>query len=303
MVKIIINRFRKIQKSIRSEGLIAYLLRLYQFGEWRRFLYLGTRFFRNRTTAPMFGYSLKLSARWEGLTEELVLMGVHEPIATETYKTLISPGKTIIDVGSNIGYYMALADSIMNGNGQIHGFEPDPELYLLLDENTRQFKTKTKINNLAVCDKQGQILFYTSEASNWGSILQHSALKQQQAINVKCTDIDTYCATAKINPDVIRMDIEGGELYALRGAKKTLLSKPMLFIELHIFMFENEQLEEIIDILSKPNYSMATWTNRYYDTPWSSRASRAGALYRGNPSCLFRAIKERDFAVMGIFLS
>lgn len=53
--------------------------------------------------------------------------------------------------------------------------------------------------------------------------------------------IDDYCELANIYPDVITMDIEGGEFEALKGAEQTLLKKhPLLYISVHPeFLFHN----------------------------------------------------------------
>ena len=48
--------------------------------------------------------------------------------------------------------------------------------------------------------------------------------------------VDSFCATANVLPDVIKMDVEGAELDALLGARETIRRCcPKLLIELHHF--------------------------------------------------------------------
>jgi FkbM family methyltransferase len=53
---------------------------------------------------------------------------------------------------------------------------------------------------------------------------------------VAATSIDAFCAEQRIAPTVIKIDVEGAELAALRGARATIAragSRLQLFVEMH----------------------------------------------------------------------
>lgn len=81
------NRIHKILSSIRNEGLLHYLRRIIWLGRYRHLLFRLIRRRRlNRDAVQVYGADLKLpTGRREGIAEELLLYGVHEPAATAHY--------------------------------------------------------------------------------------------------------------------------------------------------------------------------------------------------------------------------
>jgi len=54
--------------------------------------------------------------------------------------------------------------------------------------------------------------------------------------SVPSLSLDDFCGASGISPDVIKIDIEGAELAALRGARRTIAGRGAalaLFVELH----------------------------------------------------------------------
>ncbi|RMD62085.1 FkbM family methyltransferase, partial [Candidatus Parcubacteria bacterium] len=269
------TRLEKVANTIRTEGVVPYLYRLYRLGNWRRYI---RRFanpgWRNVSRAMCRGRSILLPPSKKGIGEELILYGVHEPSATELYERWLRPGETVLDVGSNIGYYLIVADAILGGKGQLHAFEPVPHLKSLLELNSSSLATSVTINQLAIAGHEGATEFYVSRVPNWGSTKKSSTLLQAEKLEVPATSIDAYCKRQHVRPTFIRMDIEGGEVAALEGALETLRSNPKLFIEVHLFLLTAVELRGISDILLEAGYDSLTYIDRYYDNPWSSPSAR-----------------------------
>ncbi len=296
-------RIEKILVSIRNEGFTGYVKRLYDYGEWRRqcVSFMLAPFLRSRARVHIHGRELSLSKRWPGLTEELVLSGVHEPCASKIYLTKLRAGQTVIDIGSNIGYYVALADTVLQGTGEIHAFEPDPELVDILRSNCQRLTTKTTVNEAAVSSTSGQISFYRSSVSNWGAIVANEKLAQKEEIKVSSVTVDEYCAARSIEPDVIRMDVEGAEVETLRGARSSLARQPLLFMELHIAFLSRDDLEGVCTILRGSGYRWVTWVERYYDSPWSSKKAKRNAVKQGPFELFYETAASRRYPVLGVF--
>lgn len=288
------DRARKILTSIRHEGLYRYFRRIVWLGRYRHIAYRIARFHRlKRDTAWVFGTELQLpEGRKEGIAEELLLYGVHEPAATAYYQSLLQPGMTLIDVGTNIGYYLAVASAQIKKNGRIIGIEPDPELYKIAAHNARGMASEITLLHAAVTDREGEADFYPSEVSNWGSLRKDKSLKQLPPTRVQTLTLDILCDKLGIKPDVIRMDIEGLEACALAGAEKSLDSRPILFIELHLCMLSKTDKELIASKLSA--YTRVVLLNRYYDWPYSLSIARRRSQWNLHPSELTNFMSRRD---------
>ena len=70
-----------------------------------------------------------------GISRELALLGVHEPIATRLLNQQIKSGMRVIEIGANIGYYTLIAANLVGESGKIYAIEPEPANYALLTKN------------------------------------------------------------------------------------------------------------------------------------------------------------------------
>lgn len=295
----------KVRKSISTEG-SHYFRRIAHGGVPS--LALKRVLLNHRTksrTACLFERPFALSERLPGLTEELLLYGIHEPVASRLYLNALGPEETILDVGSNVGYYAALAASKGMERYAIHCFEPDPELAGILEKNTKAFKAHFSVSEVAVSDAGETLSFFRSKVANWGSIRQSSTLLQSSTISVASTTIDRYCHERGVAPTFIRMDIEGAEVQALRGGRQTLSQyRPKLFIEAHFSFLSTEEVGEMLDVLLSAGYSKAVSVERYYDTPWSTRFAKKRAVCEYPLASGFMYDTSRsDRKVMSLFIS
>ena len=64
------------------------------------------------------------------------------------------PGAVIVDAGANIGLFSLYAYEKSPG-AQLYAFEPVPQLFQLLEENTRNLKPSPRLYNMALSDKEG----------------------------------------------------------------------------------------------------------------------------------------------------
>jgi len=272
-----LRRLHKIGTAIRSEGATAYVRRILWLGRYRHFAIRVLRHSHlKKNTVRIFGTNLTLPPRRrKGIAEELLLYGVHEPAATAQYQRLLSPGMAVVDVGTNLGYYLAVASARLGSEGRIIGIEADPELYEIASLNAEQMEANITVLHAAISDSAGEADFYPSEISNWGSLRRDSALQQSAPVRVQTITLDMLCEQQNVNPDAIRMDIEGLEAAALAGAERVLRQRPIIFMELHLYILTPEEKEFIADRLSA--YTRFLVIDRYYDWPFSSAVARRRA--------------------------
>ncbi|UCV19778.1 FkbM family methyltransferase [Ferribacterium limneticum] len=160
--------------------------------------------------------------------------GVHD-ITFDQYctdKFAPHPGDIIIDGGAFIGDTAVLFNAKTKGNCEIHAFELLDENLALLHHNLNINGIKGNVfaNRLALGDKSNV------EVSIAQPKLQAStSLKWAGAIKVEMIKLDDYVTDQQLERvDLIKFDIEGAEIPALEGARKTILKfRPRLALCLY----------------------------------------------------------------------
>jgi FkbM family methyltransferase len=132
------------------------------------------------------------------------------------------PRPTIFDVGANAGQ-SAMAYHRMFPHAQITSFEPVPSLRQEFAANLGALPVE--IVPLAVSDTLSEIEFFEYNVTGYNSI-SVCTVPGVQVVNktrVKTTTIDQFCDERGINSiNILKLDIQGSELKALRGARAML---------------------------------------------------------------------------------
>lgn len=148
-----------------------------------------------------------------------------EPFETFILKSILQKNSVYIDIGANIGYYTLLAGSIVK-NGKVFSFEPVKQNLEILERNIiKNNLTNIQTYPYAVSDKNGFVDIFLSSANTGNVRLFKDDLEgyagQPKSERVKCICLDDFL-DADIRPDIIKMDIQGGEIYALKGMKNLI---------------------------------------------------------------------------------
>src|ERR687886_84628 len=148
-------------------------------------------------------------------------------VKKDLLKNCVQP-LTIFDIGANEGQTTERY-SKMFPTAKIYSFEPVPEVFTLLE---RKFHENPQIivNQLAVSDAVGTADFYLhAYGSNvWNSLLPKApdsiiVPEDVSAVKVPTITIDVFCDRHNIKTiDLLKLDIQGGELLALNGALNML---------------------------------------------------------------------------------
>jgi FkbM family methyltransferase len=170
------------------------------------------------------GISIKCRTGHIGLIEEIFFQR----------KINVCENKDIIDCGANIGLFSLYVKKNFKVKS-IYCIEPDPANIILLKKNIEQNQPDSvNLLECAVGDKKG-ICSFISTDNGVGSYLGEKVLKKnEKLITVNVDTLDNLVADNKIRPGFIKIDVEGFELQALSGAKKTLKKfHPELLVEIH----------------------------------------------------------------------
>ena len=169
------------------------------------------------------------------------------------------------------GVYMFIGET-KNQYDYIYAFEPGELEYLIA---SRSFEHNNVLNlelhRMAVCDIDGTIRF--SEDNS----MQGACIIEDGGTEVPSTTLDTFFSrTDRAKPTLIRMDIEGAEISALRGAKGLIRDfKPNLAISSYHRLEDYWEVPLTIAELGCGNYDLFFRHYRsWFDTMCFARPKR-----------------------------
>jgi FkbM family methyltransferase len=200
-------------------------------GKWR-LLRMANRFLVVRLAPGVFIQVQGMSH----VEKEIAHKGIYEAETVELFLKLLGPGMTVLDVGANVGQYALLAAERVGPSGRVHAFEPTPHVAAKLRSNIRLngFDNVT-VSETAVNDSCGEAVLYYAENDGENNILAPEA-GSSSSVRVATVTLDEYLGSKGIDQvDVVKMDIEGAEVQALRGASRLLTGDraPVLFVEVN----------------------------------------------------------------------
>jgi len=162
--------------------------------------------------------------------------GIYEYGNVKIMETLIKPNTFVLDIGANIGL-MAIPMLTSSKNVSVISVEPSPNSfpYLLKTQQHSLFNDRWSLINKATSNISGKINFQLAKPADaaYESILNTNRTTFINSIEVECTTIDhIWLEYKEPNVSFIKIDIEGADLLALKGAKECINKcKPTILME------------------------------------------------------------------------
>jgi len=193
---------------------------------------------------PAKGAALYLLNPLEGAWQEMVEGSFDGFLYQALAEKRRLQGACCWDIGAHVGFHSL---GFASQGAEVLAFEPNPfnaeRLRLHLERNPSLAK-HIRHEAVAVSDRDGQMTFLQSPDLDGGSSGSHLAdglppLERQlyenfQQVTVPVVRMDQLLARGERPPDVVKIDIEGGEYLALQGGLKLLAEKkPLLLMEVH----------------------------------------------------------------------
>lgn len=163
----------------------------------------------------------------------------------EIFHEYIKPDFIIVEGGAHIGIHTIRFSELAN-QGFIHSFEASPRNYNIL-KNTLDVNEISNVNlqNKALYLKNDIVYVNESFAPDQDSITENNNGFPIEAISIDSLNLDKV--------DFIKLDIEGGEANAFRGAINTINKcKPIITFE----YLKHKNVESPIPILIENNYDV-----------------------------------------------
>jgi FkbM family methyltransferase len=192
------------------------------------------------------GFDVAFS-RGTSLIDRIRWTGEYEPEATGAIIAALRErdGKIFVDVGANIGL-ISLGVLSELPNLKIYAFEPGPHQRELFARTIHENHLEHAIilSSDALGESAGTATFYTHDTkhvSGDGFVDTGRAGETREVLEVSVSTLDRWWRRMK-RPEVavLKLDIEGAELLALRGGQELIRScQPTIFIEIHPKNLEN----------------------------------------------------------------
>lgn len=185
-----------------------------------------------------------------------------------------NPSPVVIDGGAHKG---ATVDSIRGfaEGAKLHCFEPDPVLFGELKLKYSD-DANVKITQAALGERTGKAVFNINASRPTNSLLKAAAgiekdlaelCKTMQSIEVSITSIDDYCETLGLSHvDIIKLDLQGYDYFALLGASKVLEQVQIVLVEvLFSELYDGcRQFPDILFFMQKRGFRLFTLSGIHY---------------------------------------
>jgi FkbM family methyltransferase len=174
--------------------------------------------------------------------EAIIWRGKHEPEVQNAILAGIRPGAVVYDIGANVGTMALGAAQLVGALGMVIAFDGDPENSERLREHSARngLEDRLRVVHAAVWSRTATdgIGFRRGAPSRSQGGVEadgnRPVLGSGEVINVPAVTLDDFVAAGEPPPQLLKIDVEGGEYEVLCGAN-TLFAKerPLLIAEVH----------------------------------------------------------------------
>lgn len=162
----------------------------------------------------------------------------HEKDVVNNLRRLLHGARVFVDVGASLGQYTFFANSALR-NGDIIAVEADPIRFDALKINCEKWATSStnalRPVHAAASDADGEVAFSVTDSNVSGGLFPHPVERPDlrwREVRVRSVTLDTLLGG--VRPDLVKVDVEGGEWRVLQGARHLLAGgKTKFLVELH----------------------------------------------------------------------
>lgn len=179
------------------------------------------------------GLYANLDPRYETIYAE----GEYEPPIQRELSLHLQPGSVFYDVGAHIGIVSMFGAQLVGANGMVFAFEADADNSRRIEEHlNRNSLHQIRVVPYAVWSSGGRKRFERASAQssrNQGAVTLDPTAAGDNFVEVPAVALDGFIKENPL-PNLIKIDVEGGEADVLRGSEEVFLrAKPVLICEVH----------------------------------------------------------------------
>jgi FkbM family methyltransferase len=193
--------------------------------------------------------------------ERAIIYNAYEPEVVALFASLLDKDSVVFDIGAWIGNYTLLAATRAK---QVIALETNPENISRINDNlslNEGFDKIITVLNIGASNKKTVAALDKRESRIMDRVLDMPEGKTDAEDVIRVDTLDNIAANLDIKHiDLVMMDIEAHEIYALEGMKELLSKKAVkhLIIEVHPkFLQEIGRTDaEVIQILENSGYKV-----------------------------------------------
>lgn len=200
------------------------------------------------------------------LFQQAIKYGINEDHFVSVASCILTPDSVSLDLGGNIGTHSILM-SKLSEKGKVYTFEPQSLVFSILQNNL----LLNKIDNVAAyrfaCSDNDHDIITMQPFNFFGKRINNGALRVDLSSLLGDMALTRTIDSFKFKRlDFIKIDIQGSEVRALKGAKSTInRHRPYIFVEIeeqHLRAM-NTSSKELIETFLKMNYCLYRIENHY----------------------------------------
>ncbi len=171
--------------------------------------------------------TLRLMSWGNRVENELMWRGWrgHEPETMQWWAQFALNATTVLDIGANTATFAYIAKAL-NPAATVHAFEPLARIADLARQNASISGLEVAVFQVAMADETGELPIYDPGGANaYSASLDADFLdtdNDKDHYLVPVTTIDAHCIEHGIDPDLIKIDVEGVEGRLVAGARALL---------------------------------------------------------------------------------
>lgn len=209
-------------------------------------------------------------------------LGLYEVEKMHAIRSFLSRGQTFVDVGSNKGEFALMAAAQAGESGRVLVFEPEPSNceWIRKSVELSGYNQVVKLFQIALSDTKGEAELYLGSVSGHHTLLPDRAGCTGESIEVRAGTLDQVLQqSGDLAVRMIKVDVEGGEMGVLRGARRTLLENPDVILLLDIHPQLGVDAREVCHLLDGLGFGLFAM-RRPFDVPAQPRADLTELLAR-----------------------
>ncbi len=172
-------------------------------------------------------------------------------------RSLVKPGSIVVDIGANVGTISLPLSYHVTNNGKVIAIEASPTTYTYLHGNITFNQIENIVPmNVAIGEEEGELYFSNISSDDMNKVVERG---QKGSVKVPVTTLDTIVDNLQLDHiRLLKIDIEGYELLALKGGMKALEITEIIFLESWERHFENYgySTKDVIEFFHKNGFAV-----------------------------------------------
>jgi FkbM family methyltransferase len=189
-----------------------------------------------RLVTTTSGWKIWVNPGDQAVARELIGSGEWQPEDARALAQHLPRGGVAVDIGGNIGYMTGVLATACGPDGNVFTFEPAATNVGLLRRTVASNGwDHVHVFHAACGDEMGELVLY-KDSDNWGNhaLAYDDVLHTAGGETVAVVTVDSALAEHRLSRvDVIKIDVQGWELQALRGAGSLKRFRPTVFAEFY----------------------------------------------------------------------